>query len=555
MLWRAKLPYAGIVLYVAVSFGLTKVGISTTEYTAKMFAGYVDFTTIVMPFLAVTVVSLVVGEISQVINGICKATIDRNMRRTVWEKTVRLPYGYYSSDNPKELISRITTDSQQVSSLVMQVFVGGITGAYSVIMTLKKIGSYDNKLMLALLVVLPINVGIAIIVGKMQFGIGDIVNRKRAALTEQIAESAENMLLIKSVGTQMEEYEKGFGRAKVLYNKTVLNSWITSISAPAYTVSGMIQFMMIVLVGRSFYSQGAISLAEWVAYFAFANTISNYLSGYCGDWQTFKSVQGATNRISKLLLEEEEDCESGEVFVGLEGDIKFTKVSFDYDELEIFKDLSFEIPQGKITAIIGPSGSGKTTILNLLERFYVVKSGDITIGKTNISILKLKDYRKALGYVTQETTMFTGTLRENLQRDGKYSEGEMLEACEAVGLSHLVKEDPKGLDMFISEGGMNLSGGQRQRIAIAAILLKKPKYILLDEATSAVDILGKDRIFNKLKANLKGSTIVMVAHDRQSIEKADNIIVLQDGKISGTGSLSELKKSNSFVKELMEDTE
>lgn len=551
MLWKAKLPYIWIIIYIISSFLLAKVGISATEYTAKMFAGQVDVTTIVLPFLAVILVSFVIGSISGILSSLCKAKIDRNMRRMVWLKTVKLPFGYYDSSNPKELISRIVNDTAQVSNLIMMVFVGVITSAYSIVITLRQIGSYNLKLMVVLIAVLPLNLGIAIIVGKMHFGIGDIVNKKRAKLTEGIAESATNMLLVKSMGTEELEYEKGMEKAKDLYHKTILNSWITSISNPAYTVSGMIQFMVIVLVGRNFYGSGAISLAEWISYFAFANTLVNYLSGYCGNWQTFKASQGATNRIAHLMIKDEENSSDGESVSEFNGPIHFNNVRFAYGDKVIFENLSFTIPEGKITAIIGPSGSGKTTILNLIERFYDIKDGTITIGKDDISIFKLRDYRKTLGYVTQETNLFAGTLRGNLVLEEKFTDETIMKACAAAGIAEFIKKDKNGLDMIVGEGGINLSGGQKQRIAIARILLKQPKYLLLDEGTSAIDIEGKDMVFEGICNRLEGSTTVIVAHDKQTVEKADHLIVLEDGKIVGTGSLDELKHSNGFIRELL----
>lgn len=551
MLWKAKLPYFWIIIYIISSFLLTKFGISTTEYTAKMFAGQVDMTTIVLPFLVVTLISLLIGSISGVLTSLCKAKIDRNMRRMVWRKTVRLPFGYYDSSNPKELISRIVNDTAQVSNLIMNVFVGMITSAYSIIITLRQIGSYNYKLMVILIAVLPLNVGIAIILGKMQFGIVNIVNKKRAKLTEGIAESATNMILVKSMGTEELEYEKGMDKAKELYNKTILNSWITSISNPAYTVSDMIQFMIIVLVGRNFYGSGAISLAEWISYFAFANTLVNYISGYCGNWGTFKVSQGATNRIAHLMMKDEENLDDGEPVSEFNGPINFNNVTFAYGDKVIFENLSFTIPEGKITAIIGPSGSGKTTILNLIERFYDVKNGTITIGKDDISIFKLRDYRKTLGYVTQETNLFAGTIRENLVEEEKFTDETIMKACAATGIAEFIEKDKNGLDMIVGEGGMNLSGGQKQRIAIAKILLKKPKYLLLDEATSAIDIQGKDIVFEGICNRLEDSTTVIIAHDKQTVEKADYLIILEDGKISGTGSLDELKYSNAFLRELL----
>ena len=553
MLWRARLPYLWIVLYIISTVVLTNVGLSVTQYTAEMFAGHVGLTTVVIPFLVVTTISLLIGSISGVLKLFCQARIDRNMRRMVWKKIVKLPYNYYDKSNPKELISRITTDISSVSSLIMLVFVEVITSSYSIIATLKKIGSYDFHLMIVLTAVLPINFCIALVLGKMNFGISDIVNKKNASLTEGIAESTENILLIKSLGTERTEWNRGMDKAKDLYKKTVLNSWITSIGMPAYTISGMIQFIIIVLVGRSFYSSGAITLAEWVAYFAFANNIVNYLSGYFTDWMSFKNSQGATNRITNLMLEEEEVIDNGMECQGLSGKITFSHVDFAYRKKELFHDLSFEIPEGKITAIVGPSGSGKTTILNLIERFYSINGGVITIGQDDIARYQLKSYRRKLGYITQETTLFSGTLKDNLLfgTQEHIDEQRIMEICKGVGIDDLISEGEKGLELMVGEDGMNFSGGQRQRIAIAQMLLKKPDYLLMDEATSAIDISGKDTVFESIRSELEGKTIVLVAHDRQTVKKAQHVIVLENGKVTGQGALEDLEKSNEFIQELM----
>ena len=553
MLWKAKLPYLWILIYIVSTVVLTNVGISATEYTAQMFAGKVGFKSVILPFLVVTILSLLLSSISGVIKEVCKAGIDRKMRRMVWKKIVGLPYDYYDRHNPKELISRITTDITSISDLILLVFVGIITSAYSVIATLRRIGSYDSKLMLVLIVVLPINVLIAFVFGRMNFGISDIVNKKNAALTEQIAESSENMLLIKSMGTEQREWDRGMEKAKALYRKNILNSWITSIGTPAYAISGMIQFMLIVLVGRNFYSNGAITLAEWVAYFAFANNIVNYLTGYCSDWETFKGSQGATRRITELMQELEEQTEKGVCCEGFSGAVKFSHVDFGYGEDLLFQDLNFSIPEGKITAIVGPSGSGKTTILNLLERFYEPKAGTITIGDDNISDYQLKSYRTTLGYMTQETTLFSGTLRENLLWGVKeaVSEARILELCKKTGLEEVLTDNADGLDQQVGEDGMKLSGGQKQRIAVTQMLLKHPDYLLMDEATSAIDIQGKDTVFEAIRSEMAGKTIVMVAHDGQTVRKADYVIVLDHGRITASGKLQELQQSNPFIQELM----
>lgn len=184
MLGRARLPYVWIVAYIVVSMFLMNVGLEVTEYTAEMFAGNVSLTGVILPFILFTVVSLVISSISGIVSGICTARIDRNLRRSLWERVVHLPFSFYQDIQPKEMISRITTDVAAVSQLVMQVFVEFVTTLYSSVLIFQRIYSYNYRLMLALFVILPLQVIIAVLAGQMQFGLGNKVNQARAGLTQ-----------------------------------------------------------------------------------------------------------------------------------------------------------------------------------------------------------------------------------------------------------------------------------------------------------------------------------------------------------------------------------
>ena len=205
-------------------------------------------------------------------SNLCVARIDRNIRKMIWRKAVRLPLRYYEKNKPKEMISRITTDITAISQLIMQVFVAILTSTYTLVITLGKIGSYDQKLMIALIAVLPLNLVIAFVMGKMKFGVLDLVNQKNAELTQTIAEKTNNLLLIKSYGKEEKELQTGREKMKELYKSSILNAWL-GFATPMYALVGAMQFIVIVMVGRSFYSSGALTLTQWIAYYGFAVNI------------------------------------------------------------------------------------------------------------------------------------------------------------------------------------------------------------------------------------------------------------------------------------------
>lgn len=552
MLQKAGLPYIWIIGYLIISALLTNVGISVTEYTSELFAGNVNFGTVVFPFLIFTLLYLIVGSVTGMMNLLCTARIDRNVRRMIWGKIVRLPLSYYEKNTPREMISRITTDITTVSQLIMQVFVAILTSIYALVATLKKIGSYDQRLMIALIVILPLNILIAFVMGKMKFGVLDLVNKKNAELTQTAAERANNLLLVKSYGKEQKEFETGKERMTGLYKSNILNAWL-GFSTPMYTLVSAMQFIVIVMVGRRFYSSGALTLSQWIAYYGFAMNIVNQLSAYCTYWTTFKGSQGATKRVASIMEEMEENIDKGEEIEQLQGDIELKDLTFSYSDKKVFEQLNLKIPAGRVTALIGPSGSGKTTLLNIIERLYPIESGEIYFGGEDISKFSLKSYRRNISYVTQESILFSGSIRENLlfgvNRD--VTEEEMEKACTDAEIMEFIMEQPEGFQTDVGEGGEKLSGGQRQRIAFARALLKRSDYFFMDEATAAMDIRGKDRVWESVKNTMAGKTILMVAHDRQTVQKADYIIVLQNGKVVAQGGARDVYMTNSYYRELM----
>ena len=552
MLQKARLPYLWILAYIAITALLTNVGISVTEYTAELFAGNVNFGTVVLPFLTFTLLSQLISSVSKIMSNLCVARIDRNIRKMIWSKTVRLPLRYYEKNKPKEMISRITTDITAISQLIMQVFVAILTSAYTLVITLGKIGSYDQKLMIALIAVLPLNLVIAFVMGKMKFGVLDLVNQKNAELTQTIAEKTNNLLLIKSYGKEEKELQTGQEKMKGFYKSSILNAWL-GFATPMYALVGAMQFIVIVMVGRSFYSSGALTLTQWIAYYGFAVNIVNQLSAYCVYWTTFKGSQGATRRVAQIMEEMEEDIENGEHVEHLCGYIELREVDFSYEDKLLFDKLNLKIPAGRVTALIGPSGSGKTTLLNLVERMYPVSGGKILFGGEDTARYSLKSFRSEISYVTQESTLFAGTIRDNILFGIKreVTDEELEKVCTDAEIMDFIREQPEGFLADVGEQGEKLSGGQKQRIAFARALLKQSDYLFMDEATAAMDIRGKDQVWKSVKRHMEGKTVLMVAHDRQTVQKADYIIVMHNGKIICQGEPAEVYAENTYYRELI----
>ena len=557
MLGKARLPYLWIAAYLAASVVIANVGVSSTEYSAALFAGNVGLTAVVLPYLFYQLLSLVLGSVSGLLANLCEARMDRNLRRMVWCKTVRLPLRFYETNNPKELLSRITTDISSISGLVMRVFLAVLTTAYSSFVILRKISSYDGALMWSLVAILPVNILISFIMGRLKFGVQDLINRRNAQLTAAIAERTNNLMLIKSMGTEEKEAAVGEGHMRASYRAAGMNIWITGLSLPISAIATALQTVVIILVGRGFYASGALELTQWIAYYGFAVQLTNILSAYCGYWTTFKQVQGSVDRVTEIMDERSEDLDTGEVMGSPAGGIRFEKVDFSFGGTPLFQGLDLDIPAGRITAVVGPSGSGKTTLLNLIDRLYPLAGGTIRVGGRDAADYSLASLRRALGYVTQESVMYAGTIRSNLLHglDRTPSEEELDEACAAVGILDYVRRQPLGYDAPVGESGASLSGGQRQRFSVARALLKRPDCLLLDEATAAMDIDGKAGVWASIRTAMAGRTVVYVAHDAQTIANADYVVVLRDGRVEAAGEREHILSTNLYCREMMENGE
>lgn len=228
-------------------------------------------------------------------------------------------------------------------------------------------------------------------------------------------------------------------------------------------------------------------------------------------------------------------------------------VTFGYNsEKNVFEGLNLTIPAHRVVAVIGPSGSGKTTLLNLIERMYPIQSGSIYFGQQNVCQASLRSFRSHITYLTQECTMFSGTLRDNILFgvNREVTEQELQRVCTDVGLAEFV-EECGGLNALVSEAGASLSGGQKQRLALARALLMDVEYLFFDEATTAMDMRSKNLVWDAIRAYAKNRSILMVAHDRQTVCQADYIIVVENGKITAQGDCAEVEKQSAYYRQLL----
>jgi ATP-binding cassette subfamily B protein len=269
------------------------------------------------------------------------------------------------------------------------------------------------------------------------------------------------------------------------------------------------------------------------------------------------SALGALARIQEIMVIDEEDQGQGGLVRQGENAVEFANIGFHYEAGEeeesksILENVSFQIPRGTRVALVGPSGAGKSTIFSLIERFYEPTSGEILLDGQNVKEMSLDTLRSQIGYVEQDAPVLAGSIRENLLLGrAEATDEELRQVLDMVNLTEVLNRDDSGLDAEVGENGIMLSGGERQRLAIARALLAAPPILLLDESTSALDGPNEQRMREAIDAVAKNRTLIVIAHRLSTVVDSDQIIVLERGKVVGSGTHSELVKSTPLYAEL-----
>lgn len=324
------------------------------------------------------------------------------------------------------------------------------------------------------------------------------------------------------------------------------------------SVSGAIGTVVTVLWGSFLLRRGEIDVPAFLGFNMYVGLVNVAMVLISIVWTFIKDFQGRAYRLARLIEAPREEFDKDKSATEIpDGDIEIRGVSFTYPNQEnsVLTDISFTAPRGKVTAIVGPSGSGKTTLVKLLERLYLPTSGVITIGDVDINSLNLKAWRGKLAYVVQDAGIFGGTLREAIcyGSNGDVPEERLMQIVEQVGLVDFVKSLPKKLDTVLGSWGGTISGGQRQRIVIARALLQNADILIFDEPTSALDPETANVISEMILEKFRDKTVIVISHELNYIAAADNIVVINNGKIEANGEHPFLMTNCGVYRELVEE--
>ena len=469
------------------------------------------------------------------------------LRAKVQKKVLSLPISFFDNTKSGVLVSRIMTDVEGVRNLIgtglVQMVGGSITAVISLILLIQISPS------MTLFVLVP--VAIFGVVALKAFKYIRPIFRKRgvinAEVTGRLTESLAGVRVIKAFNAEDQEnktFEEGVER---LFNNVKRSLTATAAMTSSSTFLLGLASTGIMGIGGYKIMTGDLTVGDFLSFTLLLGFMIAPIVQMSNIGSQLTEAMAGLDRTEELMnMEAEEDAGNRtEELPSMVGDIVFNDVSFAYEKgKEVIHNISFEAASGTVTALVGSSGSGKSTIAGLSATFLNPKSGMITIDGKDLSKVKLNHYRRNLGVVLQDEFLFEGTIRENiLFPRPNATEQQLQNAVNAAYVNEFTDRFDEGLDTLIGERGVKLSGGQRQRIAIARAILADPKIIILDEATSNLDNESEALIQKSLNELMKGRTTFVIAHRLSTIKKADQILVIEEGRIAERGNHEELIQS------------
>ncbi|WII39263.1 ABC transporter ATP-binding protein [Paenibacillus thiaminolyticus] len=474
------------------------------------------------------------------------------LRDRLWQKMLVLPVSYYDRNKTGETVSRITNDTGIVKGFISEHLSSFFTGIISVIGSFIVLLYLDWQMTAIMLLVIPLAALVLFPLGKQMFNISKGLQDETASFTAILSQVLAEIRLVKASNAEAREYENGRKAINNLLRFGIKEGAVQAMISPIMSFVLMVLLVVIIGYGGMRVSSGALTPGELVAFILYLIQIVMPMSQLSMFFTQLQKAIGATDHMLAMLQAPEEDHVQGKEAGQANLPIHAEHVHFAYAEGEpILEDISFTISPGKVTAIVGPSGGGKTTLFSLFERFYSPTSGAIKVGDEDINEFSLPSWRALIGYVSQESPLIDGTIRDNIcygmNRD--VTEEELKRAAAMAYADGFIEELADGYATEVGERGMKLSGGQRQRIAIARALLRNPRILMLDEATSSLDSKSEIVVQKALNNLMKGRTTLVIAHRLSTVVDADQILFIEKGKLTGYGTHVQLLESHSMYRE------
>ncbi|MEY4273754.1 MAG: Lipid export ATP-binding/permease protein MsbA [Bacteroidota bacterium] len=494
-------------------------------------------------------ISVVLANIFRYLSQRVLKTVEADMiaslRQAVFARAIRLDLSYFSEQRKGNLMSRLTTDVQEVENSIGRAFTATFKEIFTLIMFFVFLASMSGKLTLFSLIILPLSGGvIATITRRLRRAAGE-VQQHLSGLISLLDETFGAMRVVKAFRAEKvmdARFQEGNDRYRNSLLRMVFRQELTS---PVSESLGVLVVTGILLYGGSLVisGDGELSASTFIAFIATFSQVMRPAKAIADAFSGIQRGVASADRIIEILDTESEIKVEDPVqrLSAFNDKIRFEEVGFSYVKgRSVLKSVSFDIPKGKTIALVGASGGGKSTLADLLPRFYDPTSGQITVDGIPLKHIPLEDLRALMGIVTQESVLFNDTIFNNIAFGTDATLEAVIEAAKIANAHEFIEASADGYQTVIGDRGSKLSGGQRQRLSIARAVLKNPPILILDEATSALDNESEKMVQSALGNLMKNRTVLVIAHRLSTIQHADRILVVDKGEIVERGTHAEL---------------
>jgi ABC-type multidrug transport system fused ATPase/permease subunit len=491
-----------------------------------------------------------------ILNPIRNAVL-RRIRDDIFTKTLFLPIGFFTEERKGDLISRMTNDINEVELSIMATLEVVFREPFAILITLGYMVSISPKLTMFLLVFLPISGLIIGRIGKSLKKSSNVAQELLASMLGVIDETLVGIRVVKAFGAEKHQHLRFMHINNNLFRTKNRIAARREMASPFSETLGVITISVVLWYGGQliFSNQSQLKAEEFLIYIVLFTQIINPFKNLSTSFFNIQKGSAALERIEQLLKVENTITEVSQPksIQSFEQAIEFKNVHFNYGERKILDAIDLKIEKGKTVALVGASGAGKSTLADLVPRFHDVSSGEILIDGVNVKDLKLYDLRKLMGVVSQEPILFNDSIYNNITLGTGGANKERVEDAAKIAHAHnFIINKPEGYETTVGDRGSKLSGGERQRITIARAVLKNPPILILDEATSSLDTESERIVQEAINSLMKNRTCIVIAHRLSTVQHADEIVVLEKGKIIQRGTHSSLMNEGGAYKRLVE---
>ncbi|MBQ6919021.1 MAG: ABC transporter ATP-binding protein [Synergistaceae bacterium] len=474
-----------------------------------------------------------------------------DIRNSLYNHMMRMKLGTIYASRTGELMSRITGDAATLQNIVTTTFIDLLFNLITFMGMFAFIIYINWKLTCLIVIVLPF-VGLLLsFAGKKLRIAGHNVQEHLADITATAQEAFSAVRVVRSFANEDAELERFRQAGQGNYDALLKAVSVQGILAGVIEVFLILALAVVFWVGGRSVIDGELTPGELISFTGYIAFMVQPIRSIMNQMGIIQTGIASAERICEVLSIPAEDETPTTHHIAITGAVKFQNVSFSYDKQEILHEINIDVEAGGKIAIVGPTGAGKSTIADLIPRFYEPSSGKILIDGVDISLFSLKDLRRQIGIVPQECILMRGTIAFNIAYGLDEIDMEKVkEAAEIADISEFIESLPEKYNSLVGERGVTLSGGQRQRIAIARAVIRDPRILILDEATSSLDTASEQAVQKALNQAMKGRTSIIIAHRLSTIKNADRIYVLKDGRFIEAGTHDELLKSGGLYAEL-----